>query len=714
VKNKPRNKNTYSSSKKEKSSRPKAKGSAENARKGKLLEALVALLYDYPGVKVERNVKLPALNDPTRKREIDVLLTGHLAGVPIRIAFQCKNERKKVEPETIGAFANLLEDVGIAPQNGIFVCVNGYTSGALGVANKVGVRPLVMRGLTKNRLASEVTEAFQFNVFLLGEVTKFVLTNSVSTQEYAGQFLIFSDDNERPRGIVPDLIFSRWQQGEPPSKIGEYDLTLDVPQGWNQFFGGKPEPVQALSATVRVTGLIVSLSGKTTHHTLIDPVTQKVDRSRVQAQFEIPQDKKVELPVKAVHTEEELAKFTRRNGGVRVMTRIRLPRIRCGAMFYPPSERVRNMMLERGKGLFSGEVNDIPSFTFEETEGSDLRRVWEGPWTGFFSETLPVIVTDDEGNSVDVHLLMEAEEYGRVVTLRPKFEQHPTTEFARLLSWAYLMQAEILMQKAKGKGEADKKRLVELSIEKIGFAIEISPALSDAFVRLGDAYDELGRKEEAVASYDRATEINKDDYDAWLNKVAPLINLSRLDDALESVNKAHDLASDPEDQVPALMMRAYIHYIAARHSDAASDLVAAWKTDADQVINNTSYQPTIETVCLTSLSPETLFPLVEMYWSEAASLVKRGNKDEAARWAEQASERLDGLKKDTGDPTLITATLSGDVVEEILTRIGSRLMKSEDMEFAKEQIERIQSWVLKMGGERLHSLDDFLSGPEQM
>lgn len=456
----------------------------------------------------------------------------------------------------------------------------------------------------------------------------------------------------------------------------------------------------------------MSLSGKTTHHTLIDPVTQKVDRSRVQAQFEIPQDKKVELPVKAVHTEEELAKFTRRNGGVRVMTRIRLPRIRCGAMFYPPSERVRNMMMERGKRLFTGEVTDIPSFTFEETEGSDLRRVWEGPWTGFFSESLPVIVLDDEGNSVDVHLLMDAEEYGRVVALRPKFEQYPTAEFARLLSWAYLMQAELLMQKVKGKGDAEKKHLVELSIEKIVAAIEISPALPDAFVRLGDAYDELGRKEEAIASYDRAIEINKDDYDAWLNKVGPLINLGRLDDALESVNKAHGLAADPEDQVPALMMRAYIHYIAARHPDAASDLVAAWKIDADQVINNISYQPTIEHICITSLSPETLFPLVEMYWSEAASLVKRGNKDEAARWAEQAAERLDGLKKDTGDPTLITATLSGQIVEEVLTRIGSRLVKSGDMEFAKEQIERIQSWVLKMWEERLHSLDDCLSNPE--
>src|SRR5205085_2999648 len=140
-----------------------------------------------------------------------------------------------------------------------------------------------------------------------------------------------------------DLVFNRWRQGEPPSRIGEYELTFDVPQGWYQFVAGKPEPVQMAFATVRVTGLIVSLSGKTTRHVLIDPETEKVDRGRVHAQFDIPQDKKVELPVTAVHSEEKLEKLMRRPGGVRVVSRIRLPRLRVGAMYYPPSERVWNL-----------------------------------------------------------------------------------------------------------------------------------------------------------------------------------------------------------------------------------------------------------------------------------------------------------------------------------------------------------------------------------
>jgi hypothetical protein len=38
------------------------KKKADSARKGKLVEAIVALLHDMPGVKVERNVFLPPVH----------------------------------------------------------------------------------------------------------------------------------------------------------------------------------------------------------------------------------------------------------------------------------------------------------------------------------------------------------------------------------------------------------------------------------------------------------------------------------------------------------------------------------------------------------------------------------------------------------------------------------------------------------------------------
>ena len=78
------------------------KKTAETTRKGKLVEAIVAMLYDMPGVKVERNVFLPPVHgDKTRTREIDVLLTATVAAdYTVRIAFSCKNESKKIDPNS--------------------------------------------------------------------------------------------------------------------------------------------------------------------------------------------------------------------------------------------------------------------------------------------------------------------------------------------------------------------------------------------------------------------------------------------------------------------------------------------------------------------------------------------------------------------------------------------------------------------------------------
>jgi hypothetical protein len=102
---------------------PKRK-SSEKIRKGRLVESVVALLHNIPGITVKRNVKLPPLHgDQSRTREIDVLLSSDVAGYPVRIAFSCKNERKKIRVGTIGEFIDQLNEVGIPPQQGIIVSV---------------------------------------------------------------------------------------------------------------------------------------------------------------------------------------------------------------------------------------------------------------------------------------------------------------------------------------------------------------------------------------------------------------------------------------------------------------------------------------------------------------------------------------------------------------------------------------------------------------
>ena len=102
-----------------------------------------------------------------RTREIDVLLTGKVAGYPVRLAIQCKNYGKPITIGQIGEFRDLLEDVGIPPQNGIIVSVHGYQAGGTKRAKELGIKALVLEGLDETRLKAEIKDTFQFFIHLL-------------------------------------------------------------------------------------------------------------------------------------------------------------------------------------------------------------------------------------------------------------------------------------------------------------------------------------------------------------------------------------------------------------------------------------------------------------------------------------------------------------------------------------------------------------------
>src|SRR5690349_377668 len=90
------------------------KTASSNDTKGRIVEQIAANMHDLPGVKVEQRVKLPSiLSKGKREREIDVLLTGDVAGYAIQLAIECKNEGTPIKPEKIDAFVGKLQDVGI-------------------------------------------------------------------------------------------------------------------------------------------------------------------------------------------------------------------------------------------------------------------------------------------------------------------------------------------------------------------------------------------------------------------------------------------------------------------------------------------------------------------------------------------------------------------------------------------------------------------------
>jgi tetratricopeptide (TPR) repeat protein len=63
-------------------------------------------------------------------------------------------------------------------------------------------------------------------------------------------------------------------------------------------------------------------------------------------------------------------------------------------------------------------------------------------------------------------------------------------------------------------------------------------------VQPGNALENLGRNEEAIASYDKALEIKPDKHEAWYNKACSYALQGNIEQALENLQQAINLSPD--------------------------------------------------------------------------------------------------------------------------------------------------------------------------
>jgi hypothetical protein len=345
--------------------------------KGRVVELITAAMHRVPKVNVQTNVFLPSRTDSRRKREIDVLLTSEVAGYPIRFAIECKNERSPIGTVKIDQFIGKLKDLGIPIQHGIFVSASGYRKTGLARAIGAGLKPLTLRGLTKDGLAAIVAGAFQAIVFLLPVVTNItVVDNDESADAEPMPFFVDSQGNRQ--GWMPDLIWQDWLSGTLPSSLGDHELPLTLPSGWQAMRGGRVLAVTTMAARIRVLGLVISLSGQAEQYSLLDEIAGNIEKTSLNVAFDIPSGK---YPVATFHTEDELASFLNTSAVVKVVQRIRLPRINCPPILWPPSERVHKSLLERFRLFQEGKASWDPSLSnFAGIEGNDLQDVFEPIW----------------------------------------------------------------------------------------------------------------------------------------------------------------------------------------------------------------------------------------------------------------------------------------------------------------------------------------------
>lgn len=345
--------------------------------KGEIVEKIVASMHDLYGVKVKQNEFVPALGNIGRKREIDVLLVSDIAGYPIKIAIECKNEKKPIGAPKIDAFVGKLQDIGIPVQHGIYVSASGYTSGAIDRAKKVGLRTLLLTGVGEN-LADSVVNAIQSIIYLLLNVEKIQIENNVANTPNSIQMLIFYDESGNICGSIPDLIWQKWLNDEIPALIGEQEILLTVPSNWSQIVDGKIEPLISASAKIRITGLVMKISGNAKKHLLVDVVDQKIEKFQYDVNFDTTRTK---FPLTTILTENQLDEFINNKETIRLnIGKIKLPRISIGSMYWPPSERSAKKAIELMQAFEAGKIPDPRPMNIVELEGSDLRTIWEPIW----------------------------------------------------------------------------------------------------------------------------------------------------------------------------------------------------------------------------------------------------------------------------------------------------------------------------------------------
>jgi hypothetical protein len=397
--------------------------------KGIILEQIVAMLHEVDGVKVETNAKLSPKSGDNRKIEIDVLLTSFVAGYPVRIAIQCKNYEKKITREQIGAFKDSLDDAGIPHQHGIVVSVHGYQSGAVKRAKEIGIKTLILEGLSKTRLTAEIKASFQYFAYLLLVVEKMEIQSPISSY-YAWFFL---DENQKPCGFFTDLIVAKWRNHEIPAELGEYDINLKLPKGWYQFVNDKPITPQLLSAKVRVVAYLAEIEGESQEFKLREADSKEINKHFLKADFDAAKNLIKASKEKPVFSEEELTKLKKMDSKINIEHRIRLPKILHHNNLEPISKKAWKMIEEKTENLNLKEIAMLTKPTFEDIEGTKnlFMAMSEEPRFGF-----PVIIDDENGNLIDIGLLLRNKQFKKVLGYKQLLNKYHTPEFAKFILMA--------------------------------------------------------------------------------------------------------------------------------------------------------------------------------------------------------------------------------------------------------------------------------------
>jgi tetratricopeptide (TPR) repeat protein len=249
-------------------------------------------------------------------------------------------------------------------------------------------------------------------------------------------------------------------------------------------------------------------------------------------------------------------------------------------IWYPLSERKHQLELMRGTSQYLKDEHLERALLSDEdpcfiSSQRDLQRALKEQQQLLATETLEELFYNKrltEENYQELLELVQTDRYSEAQKLLSESisqedrsdEKSELTSSLQFLAGLELLDAEKnlealeLFDAALAEDKTDVKAWIgrgaslcqlgrhEDAIASYDKAIEITPNLSGVWHNRGASLDNIGRHEEAIASYDTAIEITINDDMTWNNRGISLDNLGRYEEAIASYDKAIEIKPEKD------------------------------------------------------------------------------------------------------------------------------------------------------------------------
>nr|WP_154887280.1 restriction endonuclease [Paenibacillus xylanexedens] len=175
--------------------------------KGKLLEEYIHYVYSSLLKMEEKNALITKdvviTGNDGQKNQFDVYYEFIKAGVPHRVAIECKNHTRPIERKEVHDFACKLESV--APMQGVMIAPSGFQEGARIAAKNKGITLLMDEELPKltDILSKQISYIFLPDENVVGEPF-WALMMLNGEGENTGNYVSFLDKQKQQR--IPIFI----------------------------------------------------------------------------------------------------------------------------------------------------------------------------------------------------------------------------------------------------------------------------------------------------------------------------------------------------------------------------------------------------------------------------------------------------------------------------------------------------------------------------